>query len=159
MHSLGRTYAAVAITLGLVTVAACSSGSHATVKATNVGTLPVAVQDSFVTLVRAATDARGPLTVDYVQTTFGDAPQASAGAGQEDLPVYVLFVSGSYADLVSQSCRFAAPQASCQPPRGGIFAVIGLDGHGYEAHGTGGVGDPDLSRFGLPLTAVVDVGN
>src|SRR5689334_11875321 len=87
---------AVVAAITVLLFAACSSGSRATVKADDAGTLPSAVQATFTTWARDNTDARGSLTVDYVQTTIDGSVEYASAFGVGNTPVYHLLVKGDY---------------------------------------------------------------
>ena len=147
--------AALAVAALAATVAwAQHEDSSSAVKAAAVGSLPPKVQQAFTDRVRLLTDARGPLPVTYVQSTLGPASVGLTGgtvAEGADTPVYVLFVGGTFHFLaLGHNGAGAGP--------GGILDIVGLDGTIYTG-GSQGSQTPDLSKYGTPLTTVVDFGS
>lgn len=123
-------------------------------KVDDASTLPAAVQATFKSWVRNSTDARGSLTVEYVQTTVdGPAEYASNNFGVGQTPVYYLFVQGTYHAAEGTGCA----RQGCTIPPGDLTAIIGPDG----GHCDCWISDyaPDLSKYGTPVTTILDVGS
>ena len=177
---LGLALSAIAA-LAAAAVWVQHTDTPASVKATNVSTLPAAVQQTFVNGVRATfLDARGPHPVAYVRSTkgvaepfieFGDVTNVDL-----DKPVYVMYLAGEYNPKGVDGPAATGAQETCVPPPGqsgpcpasvthnatpspgSIVAIIGTDGQSYLVAGYGNT-IPDLSKLGTPSTTEVDFGS